>query len=39
MNRSYEIADLAQHALALNGEAGNPLAVQELRDYRNYRLD
>lgn len=25
--------DLAQHALALNGEAGNPLAVQELRDY------
>lgn len=25
--------DLVQHALALNGEAGNPLAVQELRDY------
>ena len=25
--------DLAQHALSLNGEAGNPLAVQELRDY------
>jgi hypothetical protein len=25
--------DLTQHALALNGEAGNPLAVQELRDY------
>ena len=25
--------DLTQHSLALNGEAGNPLAVQELRDY------
>lgn len=25
--------DLAQHALALDGQAGNPLAVQELREY------
>ncbi|MEO6322489.1 MAG: BREX system P-loop protein BrxC, partial [Polaromonas sp.] len=25
--------DLGQHALALNGDAGNPLAVQEMRNY------